>query len=47
MLNIVLYFMTKDKNDESLENYKKQLLGDIKEENIKEDEPAEVEIIKI
>ena len=36
-----------DKNDESLQTYKKQLLGDIKEEDLKEDEPAEVEILKI
>ena len=36
-----------DKNDESLQTYKKQLLGDIKEEDLKEDEAAEVEIIKI
>lgn len=27
-----------DKQDEALENYKKQLLGDIKEDELKEDE---------
>lgn len=39
--------LTQDKNDESLEQYKKALLGNIKEEQLKEDEPAEVEIVKI
>ena len=38
---------TQDKNDESLQSYKKTLLGDIKEEELKEDEAAEVEILKI
>jgi len=36
-----------DKNDEALEKYKQSLLGNIKEEQLKEDEPAEVEIVKI
>jgi hypothetical protein len=34
--------LKQDKNDESLEKYKESLLGNIKEENLKEDEPAEV-----
>ena len=38
---------TQDKNDESLEAYKKTLLGNIKEEALKEDEPAEVEILRV
>ena len=29
---------TQDKNDESLQNYKNALLGNIKEEELKEDE---------
>jgi hypothetical protein len=34
--------MNQDKQDESLEKYKQALLGNIKEETLKEDEPAEV-----
>lgn len=41
------FYLMQDKNDESLEQYKKTLLGNIKEEQLKEDEPAEVEIVKI
>ena len=40
-------WVKKDRNDESLEAYKKSLLGDIKEEALKEDEPAEVEILQV
>ena len=35
-------WLIEDKNDEALEKYKESLLGNIKEEQLKEDEPAEV-----
>lgn len=38
MLHIVSLSLLKDKNDESLEQYKKNLLGTIDEEGLKEDE---------